>query len=68
MKTLLKNLSEDKISVDTIIPLEIESPLEIITDGPRDESKLRYEELLEDYHKYEKSAVMQSKTFDRLWN
>ena len=68
MKTLLGELRDDKVSVDTIIPLQVETPPEVITDGSSDESKLTYDELLEEYIRFNKSAIMKPETFDRLWN
>jgi hypothetical protein len=34
----------------------------------RDEYTLTYDELLDEYHFFKKSAVMKPSTFDRLWN
>jgi hypothetical protein len=64
----LKNTENEKLSVDTILPQKIESSLETITEVARDEYNLTYDELIEDFHKFEKRAIMKPQTFDRLWS
>jgi len=39
MKGILKSIREDKVAFDTIIPLEVESALELIPDGLRERIK-----------------------------
>lgn len=68
MNTQAVVLDEVKLSVDTILPQKIESSLETITEGERDEYNLTYDELLEDFHKFGKKAIMKPQTFDRLWS
>jgi len=59
---------EEKEMIDTMLPQSIESSVELIKDGPRDESNLTYEELVEDFLTYSKKSVMTLETFERLWN
>jgi hypothetical protein len=67
--TLLnKFIEEPKVSVDTTIPQSLVSSGEDTLDVASDESKLTYDELLEEYIRFNKSAIMKPATFDRLWN
>lgn len=61
-------IKEEKETIDTMLPQSIENTGESISVSARDESKLSYSELIEDFITYEKSAVMTLKTFERLWN
>lgn len=61
-------IKEENETIDTLLPNEIESSGELDYKVARDESTLTYEELIEDYHKFNKPAVMTLKTFERLWN
>jgi len=53
---------------DTITPSVEESSGELTGEGARDEFNLTYNQLIEDYIKFNKSAIMKESTFDRLWN
>jgi len=66
--TEITQIKEEEETIDTILPQSIETPRESISDTSRDESKLTYEELIEDFITYEKPAIMSLKTFERLWN
>lgn len=59
---------EEKETIDTLLPQSIESSVETIVEGARDESNLTYEELIDDYLTFNKKSVMTLKTFERLWN
>ena len=59
---------EVKLSVDTLEPSIIESSLDTSGETVRDEYNLTYDELIEDFIKFEKRAIMKPQTFDRLWN
>jgi hypothetical protein len=61
-------ISEEKETIDTMLPIELESTGETTYDTPRDESNLTYEQLIEDFRTFNKPAVMTLKTFQRLWN
>jgi len=52
---------------DTNTPSVEESSGELTGEGARDEFNLTYDELLEDYIKFNKSAIMKESTFNRLW-
>ena len=67
-KQLLNEINEPKVSVDTILPQSLESSGELTTEVARDEYNLTYDELIEDFHKFEKRAIMKPQTFDRLWS
>lgn len=64
----LKETNEVVETIDTLLPSELESSGEVISTHARDESNLTYEQLIEDYHTFNKPAVMTLKTFERLWN
>ena len=63
-----KLLGEINNQVDTITPSVKESSVELTEDVPRDEYNLTYDELIEDYIKFNKSAIMKESTWTRLWN
>tara|TARA_R110000803_G_scaffold109610_1_gene177982 strand:- start:649 stop:870 length:222 start_codon:yes stop_codon:yes gene_type:complete len=68
-KQLLNEFVEQpKKENDTIIPQSLVSLSEASTEVARDESDLSYNELLEDYIKFKKPAIMKLHTFNRLWN
>ena len=68
-KQLLNEFIEQpKKENDTIIPQSLVSLSEASTEVARDESDLSYNELLEDYIKFKKPAIMKLHTFNRLWN
>ena len=53
---------------DTITPSVKESSVETTEEGPRDEYNLTYNELIEEFIKFDKSAIMKESTWNRLWN
>jgi hypothetical protein len=55
---------EDVSSPTSVVDL-LSKPTERVQ---RDEYTLTYDELLDEYHFFKKSAVMKPSTFDRLWN
>jgi hypothetical protein len=63
-----KFIEEPKEENDTIIPQSLVSLSEDTAEVARDESDLSYNELLEDYIKFKKPAIMKLHTFNRLWN
>mgnify|MGYP006116225583 CR=1 FL=1 len=68
-KQLLNEFVEQpKKENDTIIPQSLVSLSEASTEVARDETDLSYNELLEDYIKFKKPAIMKLHTFNRLWN
>ena len=67
-KQLLNEIKDTKVSVDTILPQSLESSGEPTIEGVRDEYNLTYDELIEDFIKFEKRAIMKPQTFDRLWS
>lgn len=75
-KQLLKKYSESiKLEYKEEKVEEVSSPTSVkeLSAKPtervqRDEYTLTYDELLDEYHFFKKSAVMKPQTFDRLWN
>ena len=59
---------EAKVSADTITPQSLDRLSHSSPEVARDESDLTYNELLVDYIKFKKSAIMKLHTFNRLWN
>lgn len=53
---------------DIITPSVKESSVETTEEGHRDEYNLTYDELIEEFIKFNKSAVMKESTWNRLWN
>lgn len=64
----LKDTEKKEETIDTILPQSVESSVEVTTEVARDEYNLTYDELIEDFIKFEKRAIMKPQTFDRLWN
>ena len=74
-KQLLNDMNSKKVvseevneTIDTQLPQNIESSGELTPEVARDEYNLTYDELIEDFHKFGKRAIMKPQTFDRLWN
>jgi hypothetical protein len=67
-RQLLEGITASKVKSEVSVPPVKVMSSESNSDTPRDESTLTYEELLEDFVKFDKSAVMKPETFDRLWN
>lgn len=75
-KRLLKKYSElnkteykeEKVEEVSSPTSEVEVFLKPTERVQRDEYKLSYDELIEEYNFFKKSAVMKPETFDRLWN
>lgn len=67
-KKLLGDLREDKSSVEVELPSVTESSLELTETGPRDEFNLTYNQLIEEFVKWDKKGIMKESTFERLWN
>ena len=63
-----KLLGEINNHHDVIIPSEKETSVETTEEGPRDEYNLTYDELIEDYIKFNKRAIMKESTWNRIWN
>ena len=64
----LKDTEKKEETIDTQLPQSIESSVELTTEVARDEYNLTYDELIEDFIKFDKRAIMKPQTFDRLWN
>ena len=64
----LKDTEKKEETIDTQLPQSIESSVEVTTEVARDEYNLTYDELMEDFVKFNKRAIMKQQTFDRLWN
>lgn len=74
-KQLLNDMNNKKVvseevkeTIDTQLPQSVESSVEVTTEVARDEYNLTYDELMEDFVKFNKRAIMKPQTFDRLWN
>lgn len=59
-----EELVEDVYSPTSVVDL-LSKPTERVQ---RDEYNLTYDELLDEFHFFKKSAIMKPQTFDRLWN
>jgi hypothetical protein len=64
-KTEYKEEKVEDVSSPTSVKELLVKPTERVQ---RDEYNLTYDELLEEYYFFKKSAVMKPQTFDRLWN
>ena len=64
----LNDTEKKEETIDTQLPQSIESSVEPMPEGARDEYNLTYDELIEDFIKFDKRAIMKPQTFDRLWN
>lgn len=67
-KQLLEGITARKVKSEVSVPLIKDMSSESISDTPRDEFTLTYDELLVDFIKFNKSAVMRMETFNRLWS
>jgi len=66
-RQLLTGTTASKPKSEVSVPSVEVMSSESIYEGPRDESTLTYNQLLEDFIKWDKSAVMKPETFERLW-
>jgi len=64
-KTEYKEEKVEDVSSPTSVVDLLSNPTERVQ---RDEYILTYDELIEEYNLFNKSAVMKPQTFDRLWN
>jgi len=64
-KTEYKEEKVEDVSSPTSVVDLLSKPTERVQ---RDEYNLTYDELIEEYNFFKKSAVMKPQTFDRLWN
>jgi hypothetical protein len=64
-KTEYKEEKVEDVTSPTSVKELLVKPTERVQ---RDEYNLTYDELLEEYYFFKKSAVMKPQTFDRLWN
>jgi hypothetical protein len=66
--TEITEFKDETNSIDTELPIDIESSGDTIKSIPSDESNLTYDELIVEFNQFKKSAVMSPITFQRLWN